>query len=210
MFSNRNNAGRELAKALEKFKGEDVLVLGIPRGGVIVAVEVAKQLKAPLSLIIPRKIRAPQNPELAIGAVAEKEKVILNNELVNALKVPDEYIQAEVQYQLKEVERRRELYLGSKKLPDITGKTVIIVDDGLATGYTAWAAVEAVKARQPAKVILAVPVGPPDTVRWLSKQVDELICLATPEPFFAVGQFYEEFSQVTDKEVIEKIKELSK
>lgn len=205
-FINREDAGRKLGQALAKFKGRDLLVLGIPRGGVIVAVAVAKELKAPLSLIIPRKLRAPQNPELAIGAVAEKGKVILNQELVQALKVPALYIEAEVQYQLNEVERRKKLYLGAEKLPDFKEKTVIIVDDGLATGYTAWAAVEAVKAKGPKEVVLAVPVAPPDTVKWLIKQVNELICLATPEPFFAVGQFYQEFSQVTDAEVIKSIK----
>lgn len=208
MFSNREDAGEKLSKALSKFKGQDVIILGIPRGGVIVAAQIAKELKAALSVIIPRKLRAPQNPELAIGAVAQKDKVILNEELVKSLKVPDEYIKAEVRYQLGEIERRRKLYLGKRKLPDFKEKTVIIVDDGLATGYTAWAAVEAVKAKGPKEVILAVPVAPPDTARWLNQQVNELICLSTPEPFFAVGQFYQEFSQVTDDEVMQKLKEV--
>jgi putative phosphoribosyl transferase len=207
VFQNRTSAGRQLAQALEKFRGENLLVLGIPRGGVVVAAEVARALGATLDLIIPRKIAAPGNEELAIGAVATEGQVILNKGLVASLGISEEYIQEQVGKEIKEIRRRRHRYLGDENEPDVGNKVVLIVDDGLATGYTALAAVEATRALGGKKIVLAVPVGPPDTVARLSEAVNELVCLQKPESFFAVGQFYSEFNQVTDDEVVLTLKE---
>lgn len=208
MFQDRVSAGRRLARALEKFQGEDLLILGIPRGGVLVAAEVAQALGAPLDLIIPRKIGAPGNEELAIGAVAGEGQVIINSGLVASLGVSEEYIKERVEKEIDEIKRRRRRYLGDATTPNVGKKVVLIVDDGLATGYTALAAIEAVKALNPRRTVLAVPVAPPETAARLAGEVDELICLSTPDPFFAVGQFYSEFHQVTDEEVVSRLREL--
>jgi putative phosphoribosyl transferase len=206
MFKDRVSAGRQLAAALDKYKAEMPVVLGIPRGGVVIALEVARALGAPLDLVIPRKIGAPGNPELAIGAVAGEEQIFINSELIASLKISQSYIDSAVLKALEEIRRRRRLYLGEAEPIDPAGKTALIVDDGLATGYTALAAVQAVKPAGPARTVLAVPVAPAQTVARLSKEVDELVCLSTPEPFFAVGQFYEEFPQITDNEVVAGLK----
>jgi putative phosphoribosyl transferase len=206
MFKDRVSAGRQLAAALDKYKAEMPVVLGIPRGGVVVALEVARALGAPLDLVIPRKIGAPGNPELAIGAVAGEEQIFINSELITSLKISQSYIDSAVLKALEEIRRRRRLYMGEAEPIDPAGKTALIVDDGLATGYTALAAVQAVKPAGPARTVLAVPVAPAQTVARLSKEVDELVCLSTPEPFFAVGQFYEEFPQITDNEVVAGLK----
>lgn len=202
MFFDRREAGERLVERLLSFAGKDVIVLAIPRGGVLVGDEVAKHLGATLDVVIPRKIGAPGNPELAIGAVVDKDKVILNEELVEALRVPDEYIIEEVEKELKEITRRREKYSGKKEPLNLKDKTVIIVDDGLATGYTAIAAIRAIKKDEPKKIILAVPVAPTETYERLKEEVDEIICLNTPSLFFAVGQFYTDFSQVSDEDVV--------
>lgn len=206
MFTDRTEAGKRLAERLSDYKGQDVVVLAIPRGGVVVAGEVAKGLSCPLDLIIPRKIGAPGNPELAIGAVAGEGKVMLNTQLKETLRVSSEYVEEEVQRQLAEIDRRRKRYLGDRPPVNLTGKTVIVVDDGLATGYTALAAVNAVREKKPEKIVLAVPVAPRDTYEHLVGEVDELVCLSIPEFFYAVGQFYLDFSQTTDEEVIEILK----
>lgn len=208
MFQNRVSAGRQLAAALNRFRGEDLLVLGIPRGGVVVAAEVAEALGAPLNLIIPRKIGAPGNEELAIGAVAGEGRVIINSSLVESLGVPDEYIKEQAAAATDEIQRRRRRYAGDEKAPDVGNKIVLVVDDGLATGYTALAAVEAVRALGPRRIVLAVPVAPADAAARFKGVVDEFISLSTPDPFFAVGQFYNEFHQVTDEEVISRLSEL--
>lgn len=208
LFQNRISAGRQLAAALDGFRGEDLLVLGIPRGGVVVAAEVAEALGAPLDLIIPRKIGAPGNEELAIGAVAGEGRVIINSGLVASLGVPEEYIKEQAAAATDEIQRRRHRYAGDEKGPDVGNKVVLVVDDGLATGYTALAAVEAVRALGPRRIVLAVPVAPADAAARFKGVVDEFICLSTPDPFFAVGQFYNEFHQVTDEEVISRLIEL--
>lgn len=208
MFDDRIDAGRQLAAALDRFKTENPVVLGIPRGGVIVAAEVAELLGCAFDLIIPRKVGAPGNPELAIGAVAGEGRVILNEDLVADLNVSRDYLDERVREETEEIRRRRRLYLGDRAPVNISGRTVLIVDDGLATGYTALAAISVVRLENPAKTILAVPVGPKRTVFELSQEVDELICLSTPEPFFAVGQFYANFSEVTDVQVTAKLKEV--
>jgi len=203
MFADRREAGRKLAAELLEYKGKDAVVVAIPRGGVVVADEVARELNCPLDLIIPRKIGAPGNPELAIGAVAGAGKVIINENLKYGLGVSDGYLDEEIKRQLKEIERRRGMYFGGKPPTGFKDKTVILVDDGLATGYTATAAVSAIREERPREIILAVPVAPRDTCQALSKKVDKMICLSAPEMFYAVGQFYQDFSQTTDDEVIE-------
>ncbi len=206
MFKDRVDAGRQLAKRLEgEYKDTDAVVLAIPRGGVVVADEVARALNLKLDLIIPRKIGAPGNPELAIGAVAVG-RAMINEPVVRELGVPDSYIESETKRQLEEIARRRRLYLGDRRAIPLRGRIAIIIDDGLATGYTALAAVDAVRQQNPRKTVLAVPVAPTDTCERLKREVDEIICLEAHDLFFAVGQFYEEFSQTTDTEVIDILK----
>lgn len=202
MFKDRVSAGKQLAVALDKFRSENLLVVGIPRGGVVVAIEVAKALGAGLDLIIPRKIGAPGNQELAIGAVAGEGQVIINPELVAALNVPQDYIDRQEKREVEEIQRRRRLYLGNEAASDVAGKTVLLVDDGLATGYTALAGIRALRMRGPEKIVLAVPVAPKETLMKMRPEADEIVCLSVPEPFFAVGQFYEAFGQVSDGEVV--------
>ncbi len=203
MFRDRVDAGRQLARRLEaEYRDSGAIVLAIARGGVVVGDQVAKALHLRLDIIIPRKIGAPGNPELAIGAVA-KGAVILNEPLIRELNIPRSYIDQEVSSQVSEIDRRRRLYLGNKAPLDLTGAMVILVDDGLATGYTALASVNAIKLEHPKKLVLAVPVAPTETCQSLNEHVDETICLEAHELFFAVGQFYEVFEQTSDSEVID-------
>ena len=202
IFRDRQDAGRRLAEALEKYRGADAIVLAIPRGGVVVGYEVARALGLPLDVIIPRKIGAPYQPELAIGAIGEDEYV-LDQQTVQYLGVSQQYISEEIERQKREIERRWKLYRNDRPFPDLTGKTAILADDGIATGYTTMAAARAIRKRKPAKLVLAVPIAPPESVARLRPEVDELIVLDTPEPFFAVGSWYEVFDQTTDEEVIE-------
>ncbi len=202
MFRDRSEAGQKLAKRLEAYYDKQTVVLAIPRGGVVVGIEIAQFLNAQLDLIIPRKIGAPGNPELAIGAVAGDGQVILNEELSQQLGIPDSYVREEVARQVQEISRRRQLYLAGRPPVSLEGKTAIITDDGLATGFTALAAVRATKKQLPDRLVLAVPVAPKDTCARLASEVDEIVCLETPMFFMAVGQFYLDFDQVTDEEVI--------
>ncbi len=178
------------------------MVLAIPRGGVVVGAEVARALGAPFDLIIPRKVGAPDNEELAIGAVAPDGTVYVDRRLVSMLRVPDAYLEAKVAREMKEIARRMEHYRGNRPFPSLAGKTVIVVDDGVATGATVLAAIMALRRREPARVVLAIPVSPRDTLGRLQQEADEVFCLATPEPFYAVGQFYQSFEQTSDDEVV--------
>lgn len=207
MFQDRVQAGRRLADALEDFRDRDPLVLGLARGGVIVAAEVAAALGCEMDVVILRKIGAPGNPELAIGATAGEGRIAWNEALIAQLDVSSGYLKDAAARENEEVERRRRRYLGDTGAVDIAGRTVLMVDDGLATGYTALVAARAVRAADPAFLVLAVPVGPPGTVAELRTEVDEVVCLSTPETFFAVGQFYAEFAQTTDEEVVAKMEE---
>lgn len=196
-----------MARRLEQCKGVDGIVLAIPRGGVVVGYAVAAALGMPLDAIIPRKIGAPNQPELAIGAVAGDDGAyILDEQTIRYLRVPQSYIEAEIARQREEIARRRKLYRDDKPPPKIEGRTVILVDDGIATGYTTMAAARVLRSKHPAKLILAVPVAPPDSAERLRPEVDELIVLETPEPFYSVGSWYIEFEQTTDQEVIELLR----
>jgi len=206
-FANRVDAGKQLASALHDFSGENAIVLAIPRGGVVVGYEIAKTLNLPLDVIIPHKIGAPDNPELAIGAMAEDGTVILDKELVNYLGVPVSYIRRESELQKREIERRLKMYRQNQPSPNLKGQDVIIVDDGIATGSTMKAALASVKNRGSKTVTIAVPVGPPSTINELKKQADHVVCLHTPEYFGAIGQFYEDFSQTDDEEVTELLRQ---
>ncbi len=203
VFRDREHAGRLLARRLSRYRGENPLVLALPRGGVPVAAEIARELRADLDIIIPRKIGAPCDPELAIGAVSPSGATMLNEPLLRTLRVPNEYVARAVAEARAEIQRRMELYRGVRRPPSIRGRTVILVDDGIATGYTMLVAVQGIKEAQPGRLVVAVPVAPPDSARTLEEAVDELVVLATPTPFFAVGQFYEVFDQVSDAEVRE-------
>jgi len=202
-FADRRAAGRLLAKQLLKFKPERPLVLALPRGGVPVAYEVAERLDADLDLLLVRKIGAPHHPEFGIGAVIDGDspRILLNRDVVDQFSVPSGYIHNEAHRQLREIERRREQYLGGRRPIPVTGRTVIVVDDGIATGSTVRAALRAIRQKKPARLILAVPVGAPDSLLSLSSECDELVCLVTPDPFHAVGAHYDDFTQTTDEEV---------
>ena len=202
LFNDRQEAGRLLAEKLEFLKGKDVIVLAVPRGGVVVAAEVARALGAPLDVYITRKIGAPYNEELAIGAVAPDGSTVLDQGLVSSLGVSPQYIEKETARQKTEIERRLKKYRGEAPPPRLAGRHVILVDDGVATGATTLAALRALRKQKPQKLILAVPVGPPDSIQMLSVEADQVVCLATPEPFWAVGRFFVDWSQTSDEEVI--------
>jgi putative phosphoribosyl transferase len=205
-FNDRVEAGKKLAKALTDFKGKNAIVLAIPRGGVVVGFEIASELELPLDVIIPRKVGAPNNPELAIGAVAEDGTIILDNSLVAYLGVPESFIQEESARQREEIKRRLKVYRPNEPSPNVKGLDVILVDDGIATGSTMKAALASVKNQGAKTVTVAVPVGPPSTIEELKKQADKVICLKTPEYFQAIGQFYLDFNQTSDEEVIELLR----
>jgi putative phosphoribosyl transferase len=207
-FASRVDAGKRLAETLKKnFVGTDGVVLAIPRGGVVVGYEIAQALNLPLDVIVPRKLGAPYNPELAIGAVAEDGSTVLDSSLVAYLDVSQDYLNGEIQRQKKEIERRQTAYRQGMLARQIKGKDVIVVDDGIATGSTMKAALASVKNKGAKSITVAIPVGPPSTIQELKKLADRVICLYTPEYFQAIGQFYQDFSQTSDEEVIELIKQ---
>jgi putative phosphoribosyl transferase len=203
IFGDRAQAGHLLAAALAQRRLPDPVVLALPRGGVPVAVEVALALHAPLDLLIVRKIGAPGNPELAVGAIAEgAEAAVADRETMAATGTSQPYVDRHAKVELREIERRRALYLRGRPPLAVEGRTAIVVDDGLATGSTALAAVRSLRLRKPARIVLAVPVAPPEAVAALRPEVDALVCLSTPEFFGAVGVHYADFRQVADEEVI--------
>jgi putative phosphoribosyl transferase len=203
-FRDRAEAGRLLAQRLRHYAGrDDVVVLALPRGGVPVAYEVAQELDAPLAVFIVRKVGVPGHEELALGAIATGGVLVLNERLVQALGLDDERLSRAIADEVRELERRQEAYDGERGPPDLDGKTVIIVDDGLATGSTMRAAALAVRQLNPAGVVIAVPVAAEETCDDLRDLVDEVVCEVTPRPFQAVGLWYEDFSQTSDEEVRE-------
>jgi len=203
-FPNRTEAGRLLAEKLVEYAGrDDVIVLGLPRGGVPVAFEVAQRLGAPLDVFIVRKLGVPGFEELAAGAIASGGVRVLNQDVVRAIPHAEEAIEAVTARETAELERREQIYREGRPPPALRGRIVILVDDGLATGATMRAAVKALRQRGVAKIVVAVPVGPPDTCRELEQEADETICSSTPQYFQAVGQYYEDFSQTSDEDVRE-------
>jgi len=201
LFEDRKQAGKKLASKLEKFKNRKVIVLGIPRGGIVIGYEVAKRLQAPLDVVVPRKLRAPNQPELAIGAITEDGNIILNQQLVNSLNVSSDYLEKESERQKLEIDRRLQTYKGKEGIPDLKGFHVIVVDDGIATGSTMKAALASVRKRGAESVILAIPVASSSSLKMLENDADETICLETPSVFYAIGQFYRNFEQTNDEEV---------
>jgi predicted phosphoribosyltransferase len=201
-FADRAEAGRVLAEKLTDYAGrDDVLVLALPRGGVPVAYEVAAALGAPLDVFVVRKLGAPGQEELAMGAIASGDVVVINSEVVKALKVPSEVVAEKIAHERAELLRRESLYRGDRPSLFVQGRIVILIDDGLATGSTMRAAVTALKDQAPARIVVAVPIGAPATCAEFQGIADECICALTPEPFRAVGLWYEDFAQTTDDEV---------
>jgi predicted phosphoribosyltransferase len=201
-FFDRVDAGRQLAEALTAYGGRsDVVVLGLPRGGVPVAREVARRLGAPLDVFLVRKLGVPGHPELAMGAIAEGGVEVLSDDLIHDLGIPQRMVQQVAVRERMELDRRDALYRDARPLPTIRGRVVILIDDGLATGATMQAAVTALRRLEPARVVAAVPVGARETVDRLSRFADEVVCLIAPEQFQAVGLWYDEFTQTTDEEV---------
>ncbi|BEP38327.1 phosphoribosyltransferase (plasmid) [Variovorax sp. V59] len=204
LFEDRANAGRRLAKALRAMKLQDPVVFALPRGGVPVAAEVARALRAPLGLLLVRKIGAPGQPEVAVAAVAEGPQPIVEvrHDILRLAGASPDYVQGELPRHLEEIERRRRLYLQGRPSPPVQGRTAVLVDDGIATGTTVRAALRSLRGRHPSRIVLAVPVAPADELADLRSEVDDLVCLLTPEPFVAVGAYYRHFDQTTDAQVV--------
>jgi putative phosphoribosyl transferase len=210
-FPNRTEAGRQLAEKLIKYAGRaDVIVLGLPRGGVPVAFEVAQRLGVPLDVFLVRKLGVPGFEELAVGAIASGGVRVLNEDVMRAIPNVDEVIESVTARETAELERREQTYRDGRPAPELRDRVVILVDDGLATGATMRAAVKALRQRCVAKIVVAVPVGPPDTCREFEDEADETICASAPEFFQAVGQYYEDFSQTSDEEVRELLARAAK
>jgi putative phosphoribosyl transferase len=202
IYRDRIDAGKQLAARLSDYANRgDVMVLALPRGGVPVAYEVAKALHAPLDIFLVRKLGVPGQEELAMGAIATGGVRVINADVVDYLRIPARVVDAVVDAELRELERRERLYRGARAEPDVSGKTVILVDDGLATGSTMRAAVEALRQQNPARIVVAVPVSAPEICDEYRMGVDEIICAKTPELFMGVGKWYRDFSQTTDEEV---------
>lgn len=208
-FEDRHDAGRRLAEVLAGRTKPD-LVLALPRGGVPVAFEVAKALSVPLDLLMVRKIGAPRHPEYGIGALVDGDdpQIVLNDDALRMLRPDQEYLDATIKQELAEIERRRRTYLGDQAPQPVAGRTVVVVDDGIATGGTALAALRGLRKAGASQIVLAVPVAPHDALRSLGGEADEVICLLTPAHFRAVGPYYRNFAQTDDKEVVALIDEL--
>lgn len=201
-FKNRRDAGKILAKELSQYAGRsDVIILALPRGGVPVAYEVARALNLPLDVFIVRKLGLPDRKELAIGAIATGGARVLNHDIIRILNIPREVINIVAKQELQELKRREQSYRGDRPAPEVRGRTVILIDDGLATGASMRAAVAGLRAQQPAKIVVAVPAGAIEVCEAFASEVDEIVCALTPEPFYGVGKWYEDFSQTSDEEV---------
>ena len=209
-FRDRREAGRMLASRLSAYADRpDVVVLALPRGGVPVAYEVAKALHAPMDVFLVRKLGVPGHEEYAMGAIASGGVRVLNRDVVEALHIPNEVVEQVIAREQRELERREREYRGDRPFPDLRGKTVILVDDGLATGSTMLAAVMALRQKQPARILVAVPVGSPETCDAFRDHVDDIVCAITPDPLYGVGLWYTDFSQTTDDEVRKLLAEVS-
>jgi predicted phosphoribosyltransferase len=202
LFRDRADAGRHLLSRLGAYHGRpDVVVLGLPRGGIPVGYEVARGLGAPLDVFVVRKLGVPGQEELAMGAIATGGVRVVNRDVVDALHIAPDVLDRAAAQELRELERRQRSYRGDRPEPQVEGRTVILVDDGLATGSTMRAAVQALRQQRPARIVVAVPVAAFATCEELRREVEDVVCFATPEPFMAVGRFYDDFSQTTDEEV---------
>jgi putative phosphoribosyl transferase len=202
LFEDRADAGRKLARKLLDYADHtDVIVLGLPRGGVPVAFEVAKALHAPLDVFLVRKLGVPGHRELAMGAIASGGVHVLNQGVVRSLAISPDAIEKVAEREREELERREQTYRGDRPAPDVSGRTAILVDDGLATGASMRAAVTALRAREPARIVVAVPTAPPETCAEFEAEVDDILCATTPQPLMGVGAWYSDFSQTTDEEV---------
>ncbi|MEH1939661.1 MAG: phosphoribosyltransferase [Nostoc sp.] len=210
-FKDRRFAGQVLAKELAAYTNRpDVVVLGLPRGGVPVAFEVAKALDAPLDVLVVRKLGVPNQEELAMGAIASGGVRIVNEYIISQMKISDEVIARVAVQEERELDRRERLYRGNRPLRDLQERTVILVDDGLATGATMWAAIMAVRKQQPAEIVIAVPVAAPETCQELKAEVNEIVCISAPSPFHSVGLWYDNFPQTTDEEVCDLLAKAAK
>lgn len=206
-FASREEAGRQLAARLKRMAFDDPVILALPRGGVPVAAEVAKELKAPLDLVLVRKIGVPWQPELAAAAIVDGERpdLVYNDSVMHALGLTRDDLADAVKAQLAEIDRRRKLYMGTKAPIAVEGRTAIVVDDGIATGTTAKAALQSLKRRKPKALVLAVPVGSPDSISELGDYADQVICLQKPDSFAGISQFYSDFHQLSDQEVMDNL-----
>ncbi|MEA5563924.1 phosphoribosyltransferase [Anabaena sp. UHCC 0399] len=210
LFKDRTAAGQVLASKLADYANcPDVLVLALPRGGVPVAFEIAQALNAPLDVLVVRKLGVPDNPELAMGAIASGGVRIINQQVVNDINISEEVIARVAAQEQRELERRESMYRGDEPFPELTGRKVILVDDGLATGATMWAAVIAVRQKNPQEIVIAVPVAALETYQQLQTKVEKMVCITTPSQFYSVGMWYEDFPQTTDAEVRELLKKAS-
>jgi putative phosphoribosyl transferase len=210
MFRDREDAARQLAAMLKGRALHDPLVLAIPRGGVVTGAVLARELGAELDVVLSRKLRAPDQPELAIGAIAEDGRVYLNHHAEAFLEfIGEEYLAAERRHQLAEIARRRKLFRAVRPQAAVAGRSVIVTDDGIATGATMIAALQAVKAQDPREVIVAVPVASPDRLEVVRRWCDDVVCLLSPERFWAIGQFYEDFTQVEDEQVLQLLRDFA-
>jgi predicted phosphoribosyltransferase len=210
LFRDRRDAGRALAGLLERYADRpNVVILALPRGGVPVGYEVATALGAPLDVFVVRKLGVPGHAEMAMGAIASGGAVVLNEDVVRGLDIPPQVIQQTAEEEGRELLRRERAYREGRPMQDVAGKTVIIVDDGLATGASMRAAIQALRKLEPERIVVAVPAAPNSACRELGAQVDEVVCATTPSPFFAVGQAYWDFAQTTDEEVRELLRAAS-
>lgn len=203
IYADRTEAGRQLAQIIADKNYEDPIVLALPRGGVPIAFEVAQAIDAPMDLVLVRKIGTPGQPELALGAVVDGQtpQCVVNEDIKKRAHISDAELERAKQRQIEEIDRRRALYLGGRDRLSVAGKSAIVIDDGIATGATARVALRALRKAGPAKLVLAIPVAPVETLKSLGDEVDELVCLQTPDPFYAVGYFYRDFDPVSDQDV---------
>ena len=206
LFRDREDAAHKLALALRELKLDNPLILAIPRGGVVTGAVLARELHGDLDVVLSRKLRAPDQPELAIGAISENGQAHLNRSAVQALGVTDEYLQQEKQHQLAEIARRKQLFRGVRPEVPVSGRAVVVTDDGIATGSTMMAALETVRPQRPSRLIVAVPVAPLDRLPAFEDRCDQVVCLHSPVDFWAVGQFYQAFPTIEDEQVVELLK----